>query len=60
MMRVQKILTDMDRAVEWMSRVKEHGGIEEAEAARAAAGEQSIEHAGSLSEARPIFNMRQT
>lgn len=45
MLKAGKVLKDMDKAVKWMSRVKEHGGIEEAEAARIAAGEQTADEA---------------
>ena len=34
----------MERALDWMNKVKEHGGIEEAEAARIELGEQTSEH----------------
>ena len=43
MRRASKILKEMDKAVDWMNKVKEYGGIEEAEAARIAAGEQSTD-----------------
>ena len=45
MRKAGKVLKEMDKAVEWMNRVKEHGGIEEAEAARIAAGEQTADEA---------------
>ena len=35
------MLNKIDNVVDWMNKVKEHGGVEEAEAARIAAGDGS-------------------
>ena len=35
------MLSKIDNVIDWMNKVKEHGGVEEAEAARIAAGEGS-------------------
>ena len=43
MLRVKKMLNNMDNVVEWMNQVKQHGGVEEAEAARVATAENSTE-----------------
>ena len=50
------MLHNMDNVVEWMNQVRQHGGIEEAEAARVATAENSKEGQSAQNGRRPALD----
>ena len=49
------MLNKIDNVIEWMNKVKEHGGVEKAEAARIAAGEGSRDDGTPEQTRRPVI-----